>query len=278
MSQTPSPFSPVQIGPIALRNRFVRSAANEGMVKEGAPSKALVEHHRKMAAGGVALCTAAYGAVSSIGRTLPNQVWIRPEATPDLMALADAVHAEGGKMSYQLTHGGLFVTSIKVKERLMSACGGFNRAGLLIGNWWSRAMTEDDMARVIDEFVAAARICRDAGLDAVELHMGHGYLLNQFISPLNNKRRDQYGGNAVNRVRFPAAVLSAVKRAVGQSMAVIAKINVADGVKGGATVEDGMVTAIALEAAGADMLVLSGGRNVESGAFMFGSNHNMQEM
>lgn len=278
MTKAPSPFSPLQIGPLTLRNRFVRSAANEGMTKDGAPSKALVEHHRKMAAGGVALCTAAYGAVSSIGRTLPNQVWIRPEITPDLRALADAVHAEGGKMSYQLTHGGLFVTSIKVKEPLMSASRGFNRAGLLIGNWWSRAMTEDDMARVIDDFVAAALICRDAGLDAVELHMGHGYLLNQFISPLNNKRRDQYGGNAVNRVRFPAAVLSAVKRAVGQSMAVIAKINVADGVKGGATVEDGMVTAAALEAAGADMLVLSGGRNVESSAFMFGSNHNMDEM
>jgi len=181
-------------------------------------------------------------------------------------------------MSYQITHGGLFVTSIKVKEPLMSACGGFNRAGLLIGNWWSRAMTEDDMAMVLDEFVAAAKVCREAGLDAVELHMGHGYLLNQFISPLNNQRKDQYGGIGENRVRFPAAVLAAVKRAVGRDMAVIAKINVADGVKGGATVEDAIVTAKALERAGADMLVLSGGRNVESGYFMFGSNHNQEEM
>jgi len=278
MSRIPSPFDPVQIGPITLRNRFIRSAANEGMVARGAPSKALVKHHRAMAAGGVGLCTAAYGAVSKVGRTLTNQVWVRPEITPDLAVLADAVHAEGGKMSYQLTHGGLFVTSIKVKERLMSACSGFNRAGLLIGNWWSRAMTEDDMSMVIDEFVAAAKICRDAGLDAVELHMGHGYLLNQFISPLNNQRKDQYGGNAENRARFPAAVLAAVKRAVGQDLAVIAKINVADGVKGGATVEDAIVTAKALEKAGADMLVLSGGRNVESGYFMFGSNHNQEEM
>lgn len=278
MATIPSPFDPLQLGPITLRNRFIKSGANEGMVVDGAPSKALVKHHRDLAAGGVGMSTAAYGAVSSIGRTLPNQVWIRPDIIPDLKALADAVHGEGGKMSYQLTHGGLFVTGIKVKGRLMSACSGFNKAGLLSGNWWSRAMNEDDMAQVIEEFAAAARVCREAGLDAVELHMGHGYLLNQFLSPFNNKRRDQYGGNAENRARFPAAVLAAVKAAVGKDMAVLAKINVSDGVKGGATVEDAIVTARVLEQAGADMLVLSGGRNVESGAFMFGSNHNMEEM
>jgi len=139
-------------------------------------------------------------------------------------------------------------------------------------------MNEADMQQVIDEFVAAAEICREAGFDAVEIHMGHGYLLNQFISPLDNKRRDQYGGNAENRVRFPARVLSAVKAAVGQDLAIIAKINVADGVPGGATAEDGVVTAKALEAAGADMLVLSGGRNVESTWFMFGSNMNVPAM
>ncbi|CAB1369817.1 NADH:flavin oxidoreductase [Denitratisoma oestradiolicum] len=278
MATIPSPFDPLQLGPITLRNRFIKSGANEGMVVDGAPSKALVKHHRDLAAGGVGMSTAAYGAVSSIGRTLPNQVWIRPDIIPDLKALADAVHAEGGKMSYQLTHGGLFVTGIKVQGRLMSACSGFNKAGLLSGNWWSRAMNEDDMAQVIGEFAAAARVCREAGLDAVELHMGHGYLLNQFLSPFNNKRRDQYGGSAENRARFPAAVLAAVKAAVGKDMAVLAKINVSDGVKGGATVEDAIVTANILDQAGADMLVLSGGRNVESGAFMFGSNHNVEEM
>lgn len=278
MSIAPSPFDPLKIGPITLRNRFIRAGANEGMVVDGAPSQALVKHHRDMAAGGVGLCTAAYGAVSKVGRTLPNQVWIRPEIIPDLRALADAVHGEGGKMSYQLTHGGLFVTGLKVKGRVMSACTGFNKAGIFAGNFFSRAMNEDDMEQVIGEFVEAAQVCREAGLDAVELHMGHGYLLNQFLSPFNNKRRDPYGGTAENRARFPAAVLAAVKAAVGRDMAVIAKINVSDGVKGGATVEDGIVTARALEAAGADLLVLSGGRNVESGYFMFGSNHSAEEM
>lgn len=108
--------------------------------------------------------------------------------------------------------------------------------------------------------------------------MGHGYLLNQFISPLSNRREDDYGGSAENRVRFPARVLAAVKLAVGDTTAVLAKINVADGTRRGAKVEDGIVTARALQAAGADMLVLSGGRNVESTWFMFGSRMNREEI
>lgn len=271
-------FAPFQLGPITLRNRFIRSGANEGMVVEGAPSQALLKHHRDLAAGGVALTTVAYGAVSQVGRSLPNQVWLRREILPDLKALADGVHAQGGAISYQLTHGGSFVTSVRVKGATMSASSGFNKAGFLRGNFFHRAMTPDDMARVGQQFVDAAQLCREAGFDAVELHMGHGYLLNQFISPLSNRRKDAYGGSAENRARFPVEVLARVKAAVGRDMAVLAKINVADGVAAGASVEDAIVTARMLQAAGADMLVLSGGRNMESAWFMFGSNFDMAEM
>jgi 2,4-dienoyl-CoA reductase-like NADH-dependent reductase (Old Yellow Enzyme family) len=271
-------FTPLQLGPVALRNRFIRAGANEGMVFNGAPSKALVEHHRAQAAGGLGMTTVAYGAVSKVGRTLPNQVWMRPEILPDLRVLADAVHAEGAAISYQITHGGSFVTSVKVDGPTMSASGGINKAGLLRGNLFQRAMTRADMDLVARQFVDAATLCREAGFDAVEIHMGHGYLLNQFISPLSNRRRDEWGGCAENRVRFPAEVLARVKEAVGRDMAVLAKMNVADGVPGGASVEDGIVTARALQAAGADLLVLSGGRNIESGWFMFGSNFDMDEM
>ncbi|HJV27673.1 MAG TPA: NADH:flavin oxidoreductase [Aromatoleum sp.] len=278
MPASASPFDPLTLGPVRLRNRFIRAGANEGMTVEGAPSKALVKHHRDVAAGGAAMTTVAYGAISEVGRTLPNQLWLRPEILPDLRVLTDAVHAEGAAASVQITHGGSFVTGCKVKGATMSASSGINQAGLLAGNWFQRAMTPADMELVTQQFVTAARLCREAGFDAVELHMGHGYLLNQFISPLSNKRRDAYGGDAMRRVRFPAEVLRRVKDAVGRDMAVLAKINVADGVPGGATVDDAIVTARALEAAGADMLVLSGGRNIESVWFMFGSNHDLDEM
>lgn len=278
MSSSPSPFEPVTIGPLTLRNRFIKSGANEAMCLDGKPTRALVKHHRDLAAGGVGMTTVAYISVAPEGRTLPNQIWMREEALPDLRVLTDAVHAEGAAISAQITHGGSFVTGMKVKGRTISSVSGFNPAGALKGNFFSRAMNEADMARVTAEFVRAAELCREAGFDAVELHMGHGYLLNQFISPLSNKRKDEYGGSAENRVRFPARVLAAVKQAVGKDLAVLAKISVADGVRRGTQVEDSVITARALEAAGADMLVLSGGRNVESTWYMFGSNMNREEI
>lgn len=278
MTTPASPFDPVTIGPLTLRNRFIKSGANEAMSLDGRPTKALVQHHEALAQGGVGMTTVAYMAVAPEGRTLPNQIWMHPDVLPDLQVLTAAVHAGGAAISAQITHGGSFVTGMKVKGRTISASSGFNAAGMLKGNFLQRAMTEADMARVTDEFVAAARLARDAGFDAVELHMGHGYLLNQFISPLSNRREDDYGGNAENRARFPARVLAAVQQAVGETTAVLAKINVADGVRSGAQVEDAIVTARALQSAGADMLVLSGGRNVESTWFMFGSRMNREEI
>ena len=141
MSQAPDLFAPFKLGPVTLRNRFIRAGANEGMVLDGAPTRALVKHHRDMAAGGVGLTTVAYGAVAKVGRTLPNQVWMRPEILPDLKALADAVHADGGAISYQLTHGGSFVTSVKVDGPTMSASGGLNKAGLMRGTLADDALT-----------------------------------------------------------------------------------------------------------------------------------------
>jgi 2,4-dienoyl-CoA reductase-like NADH-dependent reductase (Old Yellow Enzyme family) len=276
MSTTPSPFDPIQIGPITLRNRFIKSGANEGMCMNGAPTKALVKHHRDLAFGGVGMTTCAYFSISAEGRTLANQTWLRRDILPDLRALTDGVHEGGAAISAQITHGGSF-TQVPLKGAAMSSSPGINKAGLMKGNFFQRAMNEADMEKVTEEFVTGAKLCREAGFDAVEIHMGHGYLLNQFISPLSNKRRDQYGGSAENRVRFPARVLARVKAAVGNDMAIVAKINVADGVPGGATAADGMVTARALEAAGADLLVLSGGRNIESTWFMFGSPMNQDE-
>ena len=278
MSSSVSPFDPITIGPLTLRNRFIKSGANEAMSFRGTPTKALVRHHRELARGGIGLTTVAYMAVAPEGRTLPNQIWLRPEILEDLQALTAAVHTEGAAISAQITHAGSFVTGLKVKGRTISASSGLNPAGMLKGNFLQRAMTVADMDRVVAEFVAAARLAREAGFDAVEIHMGHGYLLNQFISPLSNRREDEYGGSAENRVRFPARVLAATKQAVGDTTAVLAKINVADGTRRGATVEDAIITAKALQAAGADMLVLSGGRNVESTWFMFGSQMNTQEM
>ncbi len=102
-------------------------------------------HHSDLARGGVGMTTVAYMAVAPEARTLPNQIWMRPDILPDLRALTAAVHAEGAAISAQITHGGSFVTGMKVKGRTISSSAGFNPAGMLKGNFLQRAMTEADM-------------------------------------------------------------------------------------------------------------------------------------
>ena len=267
-----SPFDPVWIGPLKLRNRFIKSATNEGMAKGGVPSKMLVEHHRRMAAGGAAMTTVAYCAVSPDGRTFVDQVSLNRESLPHLRALTDAVHREGGLACAQITHGGAFNFLPQLSTRYpYSASGGFNPAGVLSGRLFKTAMDAAAMKQIADEFVAGARLAQEAGFDAVELHMGHGYLLSQFISPAYNRRRDEFGGSAEHRARYPVQILRRVLDAVGERMAVTCKICVTEGFKGGATAEDAVIVARELERAGAHLLVLSGGMNVESPWAIFNS-------
>jgi 2,4-dienoyl-CoA reductase (NADPH2) len=269
-----SPFTPVQVGPLTLRNRFIKSATNEGMAKGGVPSKLLVEHHRRMAAGGAAMTTVAYCAVSPDGRTFEDQVTLDDASLPHLRALTDAVHREGAAACAQITHGGAFSFVPRLSTRYpRSASGGFNPPGVIVGRLFKRAMTEDDFTRVAAEFVTGARRAREAGFDAVEIHMGHGYLLSQFLSPAYNRRKDEWGGaTAVERARFPARVLRQVLDAVGRDLAVTCKIGVTEGFRGGATAEDAVEVAKVLEREGAHLLVLSGGMNVEAPWAIFGSN------
>lgn len=267
------PFSPLTIGPLRLRNRFIKSATNEGMAKGGVPSKALVEHHRQMAAGGAALTTVAYCAVEADGRTFEDQVSLDPASVRHLRVLTDAVHREGGAACAQITHGGAFTFLPKLSTKYpYSASGGFNNVGVISGRLFKTAADRRALDHLAQCFVEGARRAREAGFDAVELHMGHGYLLSQFLSPAYNRRKDAYGGDAASRARFPAEVLAKVLDAVGRDLAVICKLSVTEGHKRGATIEDVIVTCRTLEATGAHLLVLSGGMNVESPWQIFGSN------
>lgn len=266
-------FTPLQIGPLRLKNRFIKSATNEGMSPNGVPSRQLVEFHAAMAAGGAALTTLAYCAVSADGCTLPNQIRLDQATLPHLRMLTDAVHVAGGAVSAQITHGGCFTfTKIKGQGRPLSASGGFNKIGLMSGQFFKREMSIGDMQRIAGDFAEGARLAREAGFDAVEIHMGHGYLLSQFISPLYNRRGDDYGGSLENRMRFPRQVLRAVLDAVGEDLAVICKFSMTEGVRSGNGPEDGVEIARHLADEGAHLLVLSAGMNAESITTMFGSS------
>ncbi len=266
-------FTPLRIGPLTLRNRFIKSATNEGSARGGTASKRLVQFHEAIAAGGVGMTTVAYCAVAPDGRTFVDQVTLDAAQVPHLKVLTAAVHRHGAAASAQITHGGCF-TFVPPQDtaRPLSASGGFNKVGIMSGQWRRQAMTLADMERVAAEFVRGAQLAREAGFDAVEIHMGHGYLLSQFLSPLYNRRRDAYGGDVQGRARFPVQVLERVLDAVGKEMAVVCKISVTEGTRGGNTAEDGAQIAKLLEAAGAHLLVLSAGLNIESITTMFGSS------
>ena len=270
-----SPFDPVTIGPLTLRNRLIKSATNEGRAKDGGiVSDGLAAFHEEVAAGGAALTTVAYCATSQDGRTFVDQAVLDAGSLADFRALTTRVHRHGAAASAQITHAGCFTflpKDVLHASRPLSASGGFNKVGVMSGRWLKQAMNVAQMDAMTAEFVAAARTAREAGFDAVELHMGHGYLLSQFISKLYNKRRDAWGGTIQKRVRFPTEVLGRVLDAVGKDLAVIVKYSMTDGVPHGNRIEDGVAVARAIEARGAHLAVLSNGMNVESITAMFGS-------
>ena len=249
-------FSPIRLGDLELPNRVLRTAAFEGMCPDGIPSDELIEHHRKMAAGGVGMTTVAYCSVSPLGLTFKDQMWMRPEVVAGLKNLTRAVHAEGGAACLQLGHAGYFADKQTIGRSPMGASKVFNLYGLAM----AKEMNESEIQGVVEDFVRSVRMARDAGFDSVELHMGHGYLLSQFLSPFTNRRKDSWGGSLENRMKLPLEVARKVRDAVGPGFPLLAKINLSDGFKKGLPMDEAVEFARALDSDGSiTALVLSGG-------------------
>jgi 2,4-dienoyl-CoA reductase-like NADH-dependent reductase (Old Yellow Enzyme family) len=268
-------FAPARLGPVQLRNRIVKAATFEGMTPQGLVSDALVDFHRAPARGGVGMTTLAYCSVSPEGRTYRHQIWMRPEALPGLRQLTDAVHAEGAAAAIQLGHAGWFANPKATGQQAIGPSRKFSPYGL----GWPRAMERSDFARVLDDYRRAAVLAVDAGFDALEIHMGHGYLLSQLLSPHTNRRADRYGGSIENRARFPREVARAVRDAVGDRAAVYAKLNMTDGFRGGLDLVDGVAAAQMLDADGTlDALQLTGGFTARTPMYLLRGDVPLHEM
>jgi len=258
-------FSPARLGPIEMRNRFVKCATYETRSARGLVTDELVAWHREFAEGGIGTCTLAYCAVSGDGRTFPDQIVMREEAMPGLRRFADAMHAAGARAAIQLGHAGWFADPHASGSRPLGPSRMFAPKGLT----WSRAFGSEDFARVREAFVCAARLAVEAGFDALEVHVGHGYLLSQFLSPYNNRRRDGYGGSVENRSRFPREVVCAVRAAIRDRAALWVKLNMEDGFGGGLTLDDGLEVARLFERDGAlDAIQLTGGHTTKTPMFL----------
>lgn len=248
-------FTEASIGPITLSNRTIRSAAFESMCPGNAPSQQLLDYHRSVAAGGVGMTTVAYAAVAQSGLSFDRQLWMRKEIIPGLRKLTDSVHKEGAAASIQLGHCGNMSHKKICGETPIGASSGFN----LYSPTFVRGLRKDELRVMAKAYGNAVRLARESGFDAVEIHAGHGYLISQFLSPYTNHRKDEYGGSLDNRMRFMDEVMAEVMKAAGNDMAVLVKMNMRDGFKGGMDIEESLQVAHRLVNDGAQALVLSGG-------------------
>lgn len=248
-------FTPVSLGPLTLRNRTIRSAAFESMCPGNAPSQMLLDYHRSVAAGGVGMTTVAYAAVTRSGLSFDRQLWLRPEIVPGLRQLTDAVHAEGAAAGIQIGHCGNMSHKKICGETPISASGGFN----LYSPTFVRGMRKDELPAMAKAYGRSVCLAREAGFDSVEVHAGHGYLISQFLSPYTNHRKDEFGGSLDNRMRFMDMVMDEVMKAARDDMAVLVKMNMRDGFKGGMELDETLQVARRLVQDGAHGLVLSGG-------------------
>ncbi len=204
-----------------------------------------------------------------MARTHEDQMYLHQGVAEPLKNLTDAVHKAGGKASIQLTHCGFFSSNKNLStNKPLGPSRVLNAYGIMSGNAFSRAMTVEEIHDVAHDFANAAAFSRNVGFDAVEIHMGHGYLLSQFLSPGSNKRKDEYGGSLENRMRLPLEVIAETRKAIGEDFPIIVKLNLTDGFKGGLTIEDSIEVSKTLEQAGVDALVLSGGYTSKTPFFL----------
>jgi len=247
-------FEAGRIGPVELRNRFVRASTSEGMTDtRGHITDDLVAMYEGLARGGVGLILSGHMFVDRRGQYDYDQAALDDDAViPPLQTLTSAAHRHGGKVFAQLAHAGS--QSIVAGNRPLAPSPVPNA---MTGRDVPGA-TEDDIGETVDAFGAAARRACEAGFDGVHIHGANGYLISEFCSPLTNRRTDAWGGSPDARHRFPVAVARAARAAVPATHAVTFKLGFEDMVPdGGLTLDESVPRAAALVEAGVDGIEVS---------------------
>jgi 2,4-dienoyl-CoA reductase-like NADH-dependent reductase (Old Yellow Enzyme family)/thioredoxin reductase len=250
-------FSPVTINGLELKNRAVMPAMGTGYgALDGTVTDRLIAYHERRARGGVGLMITEVCAVDPRGKGFPTEIgaWT-DDQVPGLKRLASAVHGEASKLALQLHHAG--------RETFEAFAGATPEAPSAIPSPTMmqpcEEMSQERIGQVIASYASAARRARDAGLDAVEIHGAHGYLVGQFLSPLSNQREDEYGGSDENRALFAIQILEAVRRQVGPDFPVLIRVSSDELVRGGYDISFMEWLAPLLAAAGADAIHASVG-------------------
>jgi 2,4-dienoyl-CoA reductase-like NADH-dependent reductase (Old Yellow Enzyme family) len=251
-------LKPYKIKNLSLRNRIMRSATWDGTADEkGGATDHSLALYRELASGGIGLIVTGYAFVSHpLGQANPGQYGIYNDAhIAGWKKIVKVVHKQGdSKIAMQIVHAGINSGYLAQKGREMLAVSKIERV-----QYPHRAMTEDEILGIIDDFTEAAVRVKEAGFDAVQLHGAHGYLISQFASPLYNRRTDRWGGTPANRRRFVLEVINKIRKAVGNDFPILIKFGVQDDRESGMPLEEGVETCRQMVEAGIDSIEISGG-------------------
>ena len=220
-------FTPKKIGNLELPNRFVHSATYEGMARESGEVKdELIKRYERLAKGGVGLILTGYMYVHPTGRAFPKQTGIHSDdMIPGLRRLTDTTHREGGKIAFQLAHAGRQTTRGLIGQTPLAPSSRGRDPVYLVK---PQKMTEGEIVEMVKAFGAGARRAVEAGADGIQLHGAHGYLINEFLSPFFNTRKDSWGGNDEKRFRFLREIVLEIQKTVPAGMPVLVKLNTND--------------------------------------------------
>jgi len=250
----PRLLDPISIGTLRLRNRIVMPPmATNKATSNGRVTESLIKHYTGRAKG-VGLIIVEHSYVTPSGKAGPNQLGIHDDKLiSGLSKLIKAVHRHRTPITVQINHAG---------GRTISRVTGVQPVGpspVLVFREIPRELSAEEIDELVEAFGRAARRAAEAGFDAVEVHGAHGFLLNQFLSPLTNKRSDRYGGSLEKRACLPLRVLERVRKEVGRDFPVLYRLGADDFMDGGLSLKDTEVFSEMLVGAGVDAIDVSGG-------------------
>lgn len=251
-------LKPLQVGTLALTNRLVMPPmATAKAEPDGKVSQEILDYYAEKSEGGyISLIIIEHSFIKPEGKASIKQLSVAEDGMVEgLKKLAKVIHGNGSKTMMQLNHAGSAALEevIGTTPVAPSAVANPRRGDR------PRELTRQEIAEIIEAFQNAARRAKETGFDGVEIHSAHGYLLNQFLSPLTNRRSDEYGGDIHNRIRIHLQVIEAVRAAVGEDFPLLLRLGASDFMAGGTTLEDSQIAAKEFAKAGITILDISGG-------------------
>ena len=243
---------------LTLNNRLVfPPMATEKSSEGGKLGQGILDYYDEKSKGGyISLIIIEHSFISEQGKASKGQLSVADDRNNEgLKELANAIHKNGSKAVMQINHAGSATTSEVTGQEIVGPSAVMHPRGKEI----QKELTKEDIKKIVKNFKNSAKRVKDAGFDAVEIHSAHGYLLNQFYSPITNKRTDEYGGDILNRIRIHLEVIKAVREAVGKDFPILLRLGACDYMEGGNTTEDAKIAAKEFEKAGIDILDISGG-------------------